>query len=67
MIHHHSPTQAGLDILRSAATFRRILFANIDPFLSLEAKTELKAEIYMMDYNELRASVIALNNKGKQP
>ncbi len=59
--HQHNPNQAGMNILKNCETFRKFLMANIDPFLSLEAKIEAKIKIRAMGYNELRASVIALN------
>lgn len=41
--HHYNPTQAGMDVLKACETFRKVLMANIDPFMPLEAKIEAKA------------------------
>lgn len=57
----YNPNQAGQDILKTCETFRKVLMANIDPFLPLESKVQAKVKILAMDYNELRSSVIALN------
>ena len=57
----YSATQAGNDMLKTCETFRKVLMANIDPFLPLEARVEAKCKIHAMDYNELRAAVISLN------
>ena len=59
--HQYSPNQAGADALKTCETFRKVLMANIDPFLPLEVKIEAKARIRAMDYNELRDAVKALN------
>lgn len=59
--HQHNPNRAGMSILRDCETFRKVLMANIHPLLPLETKIEAKVKILAMDYNELRASVIALN------
>jgi hypothetical protein len=59
--YQYSPNQAGLDHLKTCETYRKILRANIDPFMPLEAKIEAKARIRAMDYNELRDAVKALN------
>ena len=59
--HQYNPNQAGMDVLKTCETFRKVLMANIDPLLPLEAKIEEKARIRAMDYNELRAAVIALS------
>ncbi len=59
--YRHSPNQAGMDVLKTCETFRKVLMANIDPFMPLEAKIEEKARIRAMDYNELRAAVAALS------
>lgn len=58
--HQHNPNQAGMSILKDCETFRKVLMANINPLLPLETKIEAKVKILAMDYNELRASVIAL-------
>ena len=60
----YSATQAGNDILKTCETFRKVLKANLDPFLSLEAKVEAKCKINAMDYNELRAAIAKA--KGEQ-
>lgn len=57
----YSPNQAGADTLKFCETARKVLNANIDPFLPLEKKVERQVEIMRMDYNELRAAMIALN------
>lgn len=59
--HQHNPNQAGMNILKDCETFRKALMANINPLLPLETKIEEKVKILAMDYNELRAAVIALN------
>lgn len=61
--HHYKPTQAGIDVHKACDTFRKVLYANIDPLLPLEQKEEAKAKIRCMDYNELRAAVVALNKR----
>ena len=61
--YHYNPTQAGFDVLKACDTFRKVLYANIDPLLPLERKVEAKAKIRCMDYNELRAAVAALNKR----
>ena len=60
---HYSPSQAGMDVLKACETFRKVLMANVDPFMSLEAKIEEKARIRAMDYNELRNAVKTLNKR----
>ena len=56
--HQHNPNQAEMNICE---TLRKFLMANIDPSLSSEARIEARIKIRAMGYNELRASVIALN------
>lgn len=58
--HQHNSNQAGMNILKDCETFRKVLMANINPLLPLETKIETKVKIFAMDYNELRAAVIAL-------
>ena len=36
----YNSNQAGADMLKACETFRKVLMANIDPFLPLEAKVE---------------------------
>ena len=61
--YQYSPVQAGFDIHKACDTFRKVLYANIDPLLPLEQKVEAKAKIRCMDYNELRTAVAALNKR----
>ena len=65
-LYHHSPDRAGYNKLKTVATYRQVLFADIDPFLPLETKTELRAEIYKLGYDELRVRVVEMNERMKQ-
>ena len=55
----YNPNQAGTDLLKFCETARRTLRANINPADSLESRIESLVAINRMDYNELRAALVA--------
>ena len=57
-MYQHNPYQAGMNILKDCETFRKVLMANIDPSLPLEAKIEAKIAKLTKQRNELRIEAI---------